>query len=84
MVKGIGSCASMDIINVEGATGYLDTNYLGKVQSGLKELESKDFLMLHIEAPDETGHEGDYVKKIQAIEDLDSKVLSPLLEGVRP
>ena len=82
LVKGIGSCASMDIINVEGATGYLDTNYLGKVQSGLKELESKDFLMLHIEAPDETGHEGDYVKKIQAIEDLDSKVLSPLLKGL--
>ena len=72
----------MDIINVEGATGYLDTNYLGKVQSGLKELESKDFLMLHIEAPDETGHQGDYVKKIQAIEDLDSKVLSPLLKGL--
>tara|TARA_B110000014_G_C20110054_1_gene584567 strand:+ start:1152 stop:2351 length:1200 start_codon:yes stop_codon:yes gene_type:complete len=82
LVKGIGRCASMNIINVEGATGYLDTNYLGKVESGLKELESKDFLMLHIEAPDETGHEGDYMKKIQAIEDLDSKVLSPLLEGL--
>ena len=82
LVKGIGRCASMNIINVEGATGYLDTNYLGKVESGLKELESKDFLMLHIEAPDETGHEGDYKKKIQAIEDLDSKVLSPLLEGL--
>ena len=83
LVKGIGRCASMNIINVEGATGYLDTNYLGKVESGLKELESKDFLMLHIEAPDETGHEGDYKKKIQAIEDLDSKVLSPLLEGLK-
>ncbi len=82
LVKGIGRCASMNIINVEGATGYLDTNYLGKVESGLKELESKDFLMLHIEAPDETGHEGDYMKKIQAIEDLDSKVISPLLEGL--
>ena len=83
LVKGIGRCASMNIINVEGATGYLDTNYLGKVESGLKELESKDFLMLHIEAPDETGHEGDYKKKIQAIEDLDSKVLSPLLVGLK-
>ena len=82
LVKGIGRCASMNIINVEGATGYLDTNYLGKVESGLKELESKDFLMLHIEAPDETGHEGDYMKKIQAIEDLDNKVISPLLEGL--
>lgn len=82
LVKGIGRCASMNIINVEGATGYLDTNYLGKVESGLKELESKDFLMLHIEAPDETGHEGDYMKKIQAIEDLDSKVISPLIKGL--
>ena len=82
LVKGIGKCANLKIIDVPGATGYLDTNYKGKVEMGIKSLENNDFLMLHIEAPDETGHEGDYVKKIKAIEDLDSKVIKPLLDGL--
>ena len=80
LVKGIGKCAGLDVINVPGATGYLDTNYAGKVKAGIQSLINNDFLMLHIEAPDETGHEGDYQKKIQAIEDLDSKVLKPLID----
>ena len=58
----------------------LDTNYAGKVEAGIQSLIKNDFLMLHIEAPDETGHEGDFQKKIQAIEDLDSKVLKPLID----
>ena len=80
LVKGIGKCAGLDVINVTGATGYLDTNYAGKVEAGIQSLINNDFLMLHIEAPDETGHEGDFQKKIQAIEDLDSRVLKPLID----
>ncbi len=82
LVKGIGKCAKLNVIDVPGATGYLDTNYKGKVDASVKSLLNNQFLMLHIEAPDETGHEGDIQKKIKAIEDLDSKVLKPLIKGL--
>ena len=82
LVKGIGKCAKLNVIDVPGATGYLDTNYKGKVDASVKSLLNNQFLMLHIEAPDETGHEGDIKKKIKAIEDLDSKVLKPLIKGL--
>ena len=79
LVKGIGKLAGLNVLEVEGATGYLDTNYKGKVEAAMKSLENDDFCMIHIEAPDETGHEGDYRKKIQAINDLDNKVVGPLI-----
>ena len=82
LVKGIGKCAGLEVINVEGATGYLDTNYNGKVEAVLNSLNKHDFSMIHIEAPDETGHEGDFNKKVQAIEDLDKKVIAPLVSGL--
>lgn len=63
LIKGIGKLAGLNVLNVEGATGYLDTNYEGKVESALNSLKENDFCMIHIEAPDETGHEGDYKKK---------------------
>ncbi|MEE2975719.1 MAG: cofactor-independent phosphoglycerate mutase [Thermodesulfobacteriota bacterium] len=83
LVKGIGKCAGLDVINVDGATGYLDTNYKGKVEAVLSSLTKHDFSMIHIEAPDETGHEGDVRKKIKAVEDLDEKVISPLIKGLK-
>ena len=83
LIKGIGKLAGLDVLNVEGATGYLDTNYKGKVESALNSLKENDFCMIHIEAPDETGHEGNYKKKIQAIDDLDKKVVGPIVEGLR-
>jgi len=83
LVKGIGKCAGLDVINVKGATGYLDTNYSGKVQAALDSLEKYDFSMIHIEAPDETGHDGDCTKKVQAINDLDKKVISPLVKKLK-
>ncbi len=83
LVKGIGKCADLDVIDVPGATGYLDTNYKGKVDAVLHSLNKHDFSMIHIEAPDETGHEGDVKKKIRAIEDLDEKVIKPLIEGLK-
>lgn len=83
LVKGIGVCAGLEIIDVPGATGYLDTNYEGKVQAGLEALERLDFAYIHLEAPDETAHEGKTDLKIQAIEDFDRRVVAPCLEFAR-
>lgn len=75
LLKGIGVYAGLDIINVPGATGYIDTNYLGKAQAALQALEHQDFVFVHLEAPDESGHQGSTAKKIQAIEDFDQKIV---------
>ncbi|MCU0573848.1 MAG: cofactor-independent phosphoglycerate mutase [Syntrophobacteraceae bacterium] len=83
LLKGMGVYAGLDAIAVPGATGYLDTNYAGKVQAALKALEEGDFVYLHIEAPDEAGHEGSLEKKIQAIEAFDRHVVGPMVEGLK-
>ncbi len=83
LIKGIGVCAGLDIINVEGATGYIDTNYLGKAQAALTALETHDFVYVHVEAPDEASHSGRMDHKIQAIEDFDRLVVGTVLEGIR-
>ena len=82
LVKGIGVFAAMEVIEVPGATGYLDTNYAGKVSGALDSLRRVDLAMIHIEAPDETGHVGDARLKIRAIEDFDQKVVGPALAGM--
>jgi 2,3-bisphosphoglycerate-independent phosphoglycerate mutase len=81
--KGLAIYAGLEPISVPGATGWLDTNYAGKVDHALKALQSKDFVFLHVEAPDEAGHQGDVQAKVQAIEDFDAKVVGPMLEGLR-
>lgn len=64
LVKGIGVCAGLDSVPVEGATGNFDTNYRGKAESALRELRSgKDFVYIHIEAPDECGHRNELEKR---------------------
>jgi 2,3-bisphosphoglycerate-independent phosphoglycerate mutase len=68
---------------VKGATGYLDTNYAGKANAALKALRTRDFVYVHVEAPDEAGHNGDVKAKIRAIEDFDSKVVGTVLKGLR-
>jgi 2,3-bisphosphoglycerate-independent phosphoglycerate mutase len=83
LVKGIGVCAGLDPIDVPGATGYIDTNYEGKVAAALDALERDDFVYLHVEAPDECGHEGIVEKKVGAIEDFDKRVVGPCLEAAR-
>lgn len=83
LVKGIGVYAGLRVINVPGATGYLDTNYEGKVQYALRALDEVDLVMIHIEATDETGHEGKVDLKIRAIEDFDSHIIGPVLEGIK-
>lgn len=83
LLKGIGVYAGMQIIDVVGATGYLDTNYQGKVDAAFACLKDNDLVFVHIEAPDETGHQGLLKEKIQAIEDFDSKVVGPILTGLK-
>jgi 2,3-bisphosphoglycerate-independent phosphoglycerate mutase len=83
LLKGIGVYAGLEVINVPGATGTIDTNYEGKVQAALEALHRLDFVYLHIEAPDEAGHEGDLVQKVRAIELFDQKIVGPLIEGLK-
>ena len=64
---------------VDGATGYLGTNYAGKIAAARAALETEDFVYLHVEAPDETGHEGILEKKIQAIEEFDQHIVGEML-----
>ena len=83
LVRGIGVCAGLEIIKVPGATGYIDTNYSGKAEAALAALERLDYVYLHVEAPDEAAHSGRLDHKLQAIEDLDAKVVGPILAGIR-
>ena len=83
LLKGIGIYAGLKPIYVEGATGYLDTNYRGKAEAALANLENMDFVYVHVEAPDEAGHHGDFKEKIQAIENFDREVVGPILEGLK-
>jgi len=83
LVNGLGVLAGLVRIAVPGATGFLDTNFRGKAEYGLRALETRDFLFLHVEAPDEGGHMGDPRKKVEAIENFDEKVVGTILEGLR-
>ncbi len=81
LCHGIARLMGLDVRLVEGATGELETNYEGKVAAALEVLRSDaDFVMIHVEAPDECTHNGDLPGKLQAIEWLDSRVLAPLVE----
>ena len=80
LIKGLGVVTGLETINVPGATGWLDTNYEGKVNAALKALETLDFVVVHLEAPDESSHQGNLEYKLRAIEDFDAKVVGPMLE----
>ena len=82
LVKGIGTYAGMEIINVPGATGLYNTNYEGKADAALKALEDNDLVFVHVEAPDEAGHFRDYALKVKTIEDLDKRLLGRILDGL--
>ena len=83
LVKGIGIYTGMKVIDVAGATGLYDTNYEGKAAAALKALEDNDLVFVHVEAPDEAGHERDCEKKVKAIEDFDKRLLGNLLAGLK-
>jgi 2,3-bisphosphoglycerate-independent phosphoglycerate mutase len=80
LVNGLGRLAGLDVITVPGATGFLDTDYAAKARYGLDSLKRRDFLLLHIEAPDEAGHMGRSDYKVEAIERIDELILGPLLD----
>jgi 2,3-bisphosphoglycerate-independent phosphoglycerate mutase len=83
LLKGLGVIGGLDVINVPGATGYIDTNYEGKAQAASQALEEQDFVFVHLEAPDEAGHQGSLSAKIQAIEDFDARIVRPIINGLR-
>ncbi|MEW6526081.1 MAG: cofactor-independent phosphoglycerate mutase [Spirochaetota bacterium] len=79
LIHGIGRAAGLTPIHVEGATGYIDTNYSGKAQACIDAMKNANFVFLHVEAPDESGHEGNLEHKLKAIEDFDAKVVGPVV-----
>jgi len=82
LIKGLARLAGLEVVEVEGATGYLDTNYEGKAEAALDTLSRHDFAFVHIEAPDEAGHSGDFSLKKRAIEEFDRRFLGRLLKGL--
>ena len=82
LVNGLGRLAGLNVITVPGATGFLDTDYAAKGRYGLESLKERDFLLLHIEAPDEAGHMGRADLKTEALERIDELILGPLLRDL--
>ena len=82
LIKGIGKYAGLKVLDVEGATGFFDTDYENKVAAALKALKNEDFVYLHIEASDEAGHDGNVELKLKTIENLDARVVGPVFEEV--
>ncbi len=82
IIHGLGVYAGLERIDVPGITGFLDTNYVGKGEYGVRSLEKNDLVFIHVEATDEAGHMGDVNAKIQALEDFDAKVVGTVLKGM--
>ena len=79
LLRGIAALINWDRIEVEGATGYTDTNYAGKGQAAIDALDSTDIICVHVEATDEASHEGDAEAKIKALEEIDAHIVGPLI-----
>lgn len=83
LVRGLGVLTEMDIVEVEGATGWYDTNYEGKRDAALAGLEAgADLFIVHVEATDEAGHAGDHEEKVKALENWDRRILTDLVAGL--
>lgn len=82
LLKGIANCAGMEVAEVPGATGYIDTDFEGKAKAALDLLTRNDLVYVHFEAPDECGHRNEPENKVKAIEMIDSRVLPILEEGL--
>jgi len=83
LTRGIARTLGMELLDVPGATGYLDTNYVGKGSAAVEALDTFDLAVVHIEAPDEAGHLGDVHAKVEAIERIDEHIVGPLLSALR-
>lgn len=79
LIKGLGKILGLEVINVKGATGYYDTNYLGKAEAAINALKNKEFVFVHVEATDEAGHNGDLRAKLSAIEKFDQLIVGTIL-----
>jgi len=82
LVQGLAKTAGLQVIKVKGATGFWDTNYEGKAKAALQALQNNDFVFLHIEAADEASHEGNLELKLKVIEDIDKRLIRPILAGL--
>ena len=82
LLRGLATYIGWNIIEVPGATAYLDTDYDAKAKYAIEALETHDMVLVHIEAPDEAGHEGNTHEKIRAIENIDRKIVGPVLEAL--
>lgn len=82
LLNGIGVYAGLEVLSVVGATGYTDTNYRGKAEKALAALAELDLVFVHVEAPDEMGHEGNVEGKVRSIEDFDEHVVGTVLRGM--
>lgn len=83
LIKGLGKIIGLEVVHVPGATGYYDTDYKGKAQAALRSLEKHDFVFVHVEAPDEAGHNGDLREKVTAIERFDNLVVGTVLKAFK-
>lgn len=83
LVKGLAKLIGFDYINVEGATGYFETNYRGKGQSAIEALKKYDIVLVHVEATDEAGHAGDATIKKKALEEIDKHIVGPVLAELK-
>lgn len=83
LLKGIGKFAEMNVVFVEGATGYIDTNFSGKAEAALDELKKgQELVYIHVEAPDECGHRNEVENKVKSLELIDELILGPVIEGL--
>ena len=82
VIKGLGKCSGMQVIDVPGATGFLDTNYEGKVAAALEAIKNNDLVYVHLEAIDECSHLGDLQLKLRAIEEFDAKIVAPIMAAL--
>ena len=83
LVRGLSELIGWDIIEVDGATGYLDTNYAGKGAAAVEALDKYDLVFVHVEAPDEAGHSGNPHAKIEAIQQIDTHVVAPVMQRLK-
>ncbi|MHC4875583.1 MAG: cofactor-independent phosphoglycerate mutase [Planctomycetota bacterium] len=83
LLRGIGRLLGWDVVEVEGATGYLDTDYAAKGRAGIETLGDHDFVVVHVEAPDEASHEGDVEEKLKALERIDEDIVGPLHDWMK-
>jgi 2,3-bisphosphoglycerate-independent phosphoglycerate mutase len=83
LFRGVALSAGWRLIDVPGATGYLDTNYKGKGEAAVAALDEVDLVAVHVEAPDEAGHNGNAAEKIKALQRMDEYIVAPLLEKIR-